>query len=927
MCTASGPNSSCSKFEFILKDETIKFNGILAASAVQTSVEGKIMLRIVIMGDDNQPHGAIYRYKAQDEGILQPLDVSHESDFFDNHMSVLGFERNNFTFFVGSTYQPNEPYSLVKRKVGSNSTLPKITRVCSRDETFELYSRISITLDCGGDNVLALQSASYQESTDTLHVVVKTPDHFEVCTYSMTTVNEKFEATWNICQDTDYHAADDCKFERNTTVWDAKNMLNCWIYTHATNSHPTPCSKYGGSESLRYDNCQLSAYGAGSYNFGWLENYKKIPGTVEAIFPTVFDIAMNLIPTPEAYFLSGLDKQENRVIRISRSAASRPANIVWQVLTQPQSDFAITQSSDKAVLLSNGSQIVLAKITCHDLYPSCHNLADGGFNDPMGCAWCAKSGDERSIEQNKKDCFPSVKGKCPPNLKQTIINHNSTQLNIWGQNLTNLQKPYISLCNDICRVTHHDFNHLECKMEADTKIDRGCQNISLMGQLGDNMQFPIEIRLDSIKSEESVATGDDSETGKKSNTKLYRVIGATIAVLVVILLIAGFLWFIRDKLKAVLQYRRTKQTSSYNTSTEGSANLNRFNGFNMTRIDDPSRDHDLYESTYYSMIPQEYQIPYDELELGRQLGKGYYGDVHLGTYNRRYDPIQVACKMIRPEGRARDFFNEAKIMTKFDSDRVLKLIGVAYKHSYSPIVVTEYMHNGDLVNYLRDESNRPTLRLLLKFATQIAEGMEHIQSRNYIHRDLAARNCMLDKNLDVKVADFGLCRPVDPETMEYEATGRDTSMPVRWMAIESLTDEAYNKKSDVWAYGVLTWELMTRGSLPYGSQKDVHEIKNLLKNRYRLPIPEYCPPSLYQRVMIACWHANPQDRPSFTQIQYVIKEITDDLERSQNSNLYTHYERVSSTTNGNAMERCTIPETSASNINGGYSIANGRESF
>lgn len=87
------------------------------------------------------------------------------------------------------------------------------------------------------------------------------------------------------------------------------------------------------------------------------------------------------------------------------------------------------------------------------------------------------------------------------------------------------------------------------------------------------------------------------------------------------------------------------------------------------------------------MIPQEYQIPYDELELGRQLGKGelkaqiqvpcflfltlygilvkrdpsilgYYGDVHLGTYNRRYDPIQVACKMIRPEGRARDFFNE-----------------------------------------------------------------------------------------------------------------------------------------------------------------------------------------------------------------------------------------------------------------------------
>lgn len=57
-------------------------------------------------------------------------------------------------------------------------------------------------------------------------------------------------------------------------------------------------------------------------------------------------------------------------------------------------------------------------------------------------------------------------------------------------------------------------------MEAGTKIDRSCQNVSLMGQLGDNMQFPIGIRLDSIKSEESISTGDGAdEEGKKSNTK------------------------------------------------------------------------------------------------------------------------------------------------------------------------------------------------------------------------------------------------------------------------------------------------------------------------------------------------------------------------------------------------------------------------
>lgn len=88
-----------------------------------------------------------------------------------------------------------------------------------------------------------------------------------------------------------------------------------------------------------------------------------------------------------------------------------------------------------------------------------------------------------------------------------------------------------------------------------------------------------------------------------------------------------------------------------------------------------------------------------------------------------------------------------------------------------------------------------TWQLLLGMCIQIADGMSYVTAHHFVHRDLAARNCMVDENLMVKVADFGLSRDIyDDDYYRMEGKGK---LPVKWMAPESLHDRIYNAMTDV----------------------------------------------------------------------------------------------------------------------------------
>uniref|UniRef100_A0A3B3C6Q3 receptor protein-tyrosine kinase n=1 Tax=Oryzias melastigma TaxID=30732 RepID=A0A3B3C6Q3_ORYME len=308
------------------------------------------------------------------------------------------------------------------------------------------------------------------------------------------------------------------------------------------------------------------------------------------------------------------------------------------------------------------------------------------------------------------------------------------------------------------------------------------------------------------------------------------------------------------------------------------------------------------------------ELPRQCLIFKEKLGEGQFGEVHLCEIENPQDlpslefpfnvrkgrPLLVAVKILRPDAskNARnDFLKEVKILSRLKDPNIIQLLGVCV--SSDPLcMVTEYMECGDLNQYLSHRvlldktgpsHNAPTISYpaLISIASQIASGMKFLSSLNFVHRDLATRNCLVGGDRgengedrggerQIKIADFGMSRNLYAGDY-YRIQGRAV-LPIRWMAWECILMGKFTTASDVWAFGVTLWEMLSVcQEQPYSNLTDEQVIDNageFFRDQGRqvyLGKPAVCPQGLYE-LMLSCWNRDCKLRPSFAYIHSFLTE-------------------------------------------------------
>jgi serine/threonine protein kinase len=252
------------------------------------------------------------------------------------------------------------------------------------------------------------------------------------------------------------------------------------------------------------------------------------------------------------------------------------------------------------------------------------------------------------------------------------------------------------------------------------------------------------------------------------------------------------------------------------------------------------------------------------------IGQGASAVVYQGVYKGSVVAIKKL-KVSDPEGSDmlsdvnvssafREFRRECWIMTGLEHPNIVGLKGLCM----DPLcLVTEYLPHGNLFDFLHSDVTFDwTLRL--KIAMDIAAGMEFLHSSTppIIHRDLKSPNILL-KSLEAKspavakVADFGL------SGLEHTLTGQPIQNPV-WLAPEILSGEEFTVQSDVYAFGIILWELLTRENF-FGEITFMTALEDKVKAGERPPIPDDCLPP-YAKLIEDCWANDISRRPSFEEI-------------------------------------------------------------
>ncbi|GMR58123.1 hypothetical protein PMAYCL1PPCAC_28318, partial [Pristionchus mayeri] len=267
-------------------------------------------------------------------------------------------------------------------------------------------------------------------------------------------------------------------------------------------------------------------------------------------------------------------------------------------------------------------------------------------------------------------------------------------------------------------------------------------------------------------------------------------------------------------------------------------------------------------------------VVYEEKD---KLGAGNFCSVYKGLLKKAgAEPQVVAIKISLVAAAATDaeseeakearkaMMQEAQIMSYYTHDNIIQFLGVACDHQ-PVLVLMEFCAGGDLLSHLLKFGKETEKREKLVYLYEAARGMFFLHDKKCVHRDLAARNCLISNKGKIKIADFGLSKVMDAgqaEEPEDAAKSSNAQVPVRWMAPETLKRPAlFTNHSDVWAFGVMTFEVFSNGAKPWPDDPVKYVATQIRKGN----MPSL-PPGTPQKVInlvSSMWNLDASKRPNF----------------------------------------------------------------
>uniref|UniRef100_A0AAY5K5Y9 Protein tyrosine kinase 7 (inactive) n=1 Tax=Esox lucius TaxID=8010 RepID=A0AAY5K5Y9_ESOLU len=286
----------------------------------------------------------------------------------------------------------------------------------------------------------------------------------------------------------------------------------------------------------------------------------------------------------------------------------------------------------------------------------------------------------------------------------------------------------------------------------------------------------------------------------------------------------------------------------------------------------------------HSSANDKLNFPRADLQTITTLGKGEFGEVLLAKAKgieegEEETVVLVKSLQSKDEQLQVDFRHEAEMFSRLSHSNVVRLLGLC-REAEPHLMILEYYDLGDLKQFLRISKSKDeklksqpiSTKTKVSICTQVAHGMEHMCNHRFVHKDLAARNCLISGQRSVKISSLSLSKDVyNSEYFHY----RQSWIPLRWLPAESVFDDDFSTKSDVWAFGVLMWEVFSLGELPYTKLTDDQVLEGLQAGKVKLPAPDGCPSKVY-KLMSRCWAASLKERPSFSEVVSALAELPSD---------------------------------------------------